>query len=84
MPSIRDILNEIKWTKDLNQVTVWYIHRGAAGGMKCITGEKIIGIGKSFLQTSTAMIPFHRIVKIVLNSQIVFDRQDIASKDKQL
>jgi uncharacterized protein (UPF0248 family) len=79
MPSIRDILNEIKWTKDLKQVTVWYIHRGAVGNMKCITGEEIIDIGKSFLQTRTAMIPFHRIVKIVFNDQTVFDRQEISS-----
>jgi uncharacterized protein (UPF0248 family) len=84
MRSIRDILNEIKWTKDLKQVTVWYIHRGAAGNIKYITGDQIMGIGKSFLQTSNAMIPFHRIVKIVLNSQTVFDRQDITSRDKQL
>jgi uncharacterized protein (UPF0248 family) len=77
MPSIRDILNEIKWTKDLKQVTVWYIHRGAAGNLKCITGEQIVSIGKSFLQTKTAMIPFHRIVKIVFYNQTVFDRQDM-------
>ncbi len=84
MPSVRDILNEIKWTKDFSKVTLWYIHRGALHDTKSITGEEIIDIGKSFLGTTTASIPYHRIIKIVYDDEIVFNRSEIHSKDKQL
>ena len=84
MPSVRDILNEIKWTKDLSKVTIWYTHRGALHDTKSITGEEIIDIGKSFLGTTTASIPYHRIIKIFYDGEIVFNRSDIHSKDKQL
>ena len=84
MPSIREILNEMKWTKDLKKVTIWYIHRGALHDMKCISGSDIIDIGRSFLETTTASIPYHRIIKILYENDIVFDRLDIRPKDKQL
>ncbi|KYK21543.1 hypothetical protein AYK25_08095 [Thermoplasmatales archaeon SM1-50] len=84
MPHIREILNEIKWTKDLRDVTVWYIHRGALRNMKCISGVEITGIGKSFLETTSASIPYHRIVKIMYGNNIVFNRFKLHQKDKQL
>jgi len=84
MPYIREILNEIKWTKDLQNVTIWYIHRGALHDMKCISGDEIIEIGKSFLITASASIPYHRIIKIMYRDDIVFHRWDLRQKDKQL
>jgi uncharacterized protein len=84
MPNVRNILNEIKWTKDLNTVEIWYIHRGAVNNTKIITGEEIIDIGRSFLETATATIPYHRITKILYQGIIVFDRWNLGSKDKQL
>jgi uncharacterized protein (UPF0248 family) len=84
MPHVRDILNEIKWTKDLKKVKIWYTHRGALHNTKIISGIEITDIGKSFLETTTASIPYHRITKIVYEDDTVFDRWDIRSKDKQL
>lgn len=84
MPSIREILNEMKWTKDLKKVTIWYTHRGALHDMKCISGNEITEIGRSFLETTVASIPYHRIIKIFYETDIVFDRLDIRPKDKQL
>jgi uncharacterized protein (UPF0248 family) len=84
MPHIRDILNEIKWTKDLEKVKIWYIHRGALNNIKIINGNEITGIGKSFLETPTASIPYHRITKIFYGDEMIFSRWDIRSKDKQL
>jgi uncharacterized protein (UPF0248 family) len=74
MPNIRDILNKIKWTKNLEKAEIWYLHRGAPEDMKKITGKEILHIGKSFLQTRTASIPFHRILKIVYEDTIMFKR----------
>jgi uncharacterized protein (UPF0248 family) len=84
MPHVRDILNEIKWTKDLEKVKIWYIHRGALNNTKIISGIEITIIGRSFLETSTATIPYHRIIKILYGEKTVFDRWELRCKDKQL
>jgi hypothetical protein len=79
---VRDILNKIKWTKDLNKVTIWYVHRGALGNIKMISGDEIISIGRSFLETSTAMIPYHRITKILYDDEVLFNRWGISMRGK--
>jgi len=81
---VRDVLNKIKWTKDLKRVTIWYVHRGAPHNMKMISGDEIMRIGRSFLETTTATIPYHRIIKILYGAEIVFNRWDIGSQHKQL
>jgi len=84
MPYIRDILNEIKWTKDLEKVEIWYIHRGALNNTKIISGSEITSIRRSFLETTTATIPYHRIIKIIYADKTIFDRWKFDSRDKQL
>jgi uncharacterized protein len=84
MGSIRTILNEIKWTKDLHKTELWYIHRGAPNNMKMISGDEIISVGRWFLETPTATIPYHRIITIIDDSVVVFDRWNMHKKDKQL
>ena len=79
---VRDILNKIKWTKDLKKVTIWYVHRGALGNTKMISGDEIISIGRSFLETSTAMIPYHRITKILYEDEVLFNRWGISMSGK--
>ena len=74
MPNIRDILNEIKWTKDLKKAEIWYIHRGAPNDTQIISGSEVMSIGKSFMDTTTASIPYHRIFKIVYDGQVIFER----------
>ncbi len=74
MPNLREILNEIKWTKDLEKAEIWYVHRGAPNNTKILYGKDIVTIGKSFIDTSTASIPYHRIFKIVYEEKIVFER----------
>jgi uncharacterized protein (UPF0248 family) len=84
MPDIRDILNEIKWTQNLENVEIWYIHRGALNNTKIISGSEITRIGRSFLEIPTATIPYHRIIKILYADKTIFDRWKFDSKDKQL
>ena len=73
--SPRNILNEIKWTKDLKKVEIWYIHRGALNDTKIISGRDIVDIGKSFFDTNNASIPYHRIIKIIYEKEILFSRK---------
>jgi len=81
---VRDVLNKIKWTKDLSRVTIWYVHRGALHNMMMISGDEIQKIGRSFLETSTATIPYHRIIKILYDDEIVFNRWSLGSPYKQV
>lgn len=77
MNKIRDILNEIKWQKryDLTKVQLWYIHRGAPNDTKIISGDDIVSIEKTFIETADAMIPHHRIFKITYKEKTLFDRE---------
>lgn len=84
MPKIRDLLNEIKWTKDLEKVKIRYIHRGAPNNVKTVSGADIISIGRSFLETATATIPYHRITRILYDDETIFDRWELHRTDKQL
>ena len=74
MTNPRDILNELKWKQDcdLNQAEIWYIHRGAPNDTKIMSGKDIIRLDKSFIQTSTAMIPYHRVFKILYEKKSHF------------
>ena len=74
MPHLRDVLNEIKWTKDLNKTEIWYVHRGAPNDTRILSGKDIHRIGRSFLETTSASIPYHRIFKIIYDDTIVFQR----------
>ncbi len=76
MTNPRDILNELKWKQDcdLNQAEIWYIHRGAPNDTKIMSGKDIIKLDKSFIQTSTAMIPYHRVFKILYEKKVIFER----------
>ncbi len=76
MTNPRDILNELKWKQDcdLNQAEIWYIHRGAPKDTKIISGKNIVKLEKSFMKTTTVMIPYHRIFKIIYEEKIIFKR----------
>jgi len=76
MSNIRDILNELKWKQDSNleKAEIWYVHRGTRNDTKIISGKEIVALGKSFMQTTTAMIPYHRIFKITYAGEVIFKR----------
>jgi len=73
--NVRDILNEIKWTKEINKVKIWYINRGSPNDTNVILGIEIKNIGKSFLDINSASIPFHRIFRIKYDHEIIFERK---------
>jgi uncharacterized protein (UPF0248 family) len=87
MPSLRNLLNEIKWTKDLQKIEIWYLHRGAPHDTKVIAGNEIVSLGRSFLETTSATIPYHRIIKVLYEGETLFDRWALTrgeQQDKQL
>ena len=76
MVSVRDVLNEYKWRKDreLEELEIWYTHRGALNDTKIISGSDIHNIGRSFMELEDVMIPYHRVFKIIHKGRIVFER----------
>lgn len=76
MTNPRDILNKLKWQKDfdISLSEIWYIHRGAPNDTKILNGNDIVKLEKSFIKTTTAMIPYHRIFKIVYKNKVIFER----------
>ena len=77
MTNPREILNELKWKEeyDIKNAEIWYLHRGAPNDTKIISGEEILEIGRSFMKTHSASIPFHRILKITYNGKNMFLRK---------
>ena len=75
----RLLLNQIKWVRkfDLEKIIIYYLHRGAPKNTKIITGKEIKLIGKSFVETHTSVIPYHRILKIEYDGKILFNRAKI-------
>jgi len=73
---VRDALNELKWRNNFNldKAEIWYVHRGAPNNTKIMSGNEILSIERSFIETTTAMIPFHRIFKIIYKGEIIFKR----------
>jgi hypothetical protein len=74
MPDLRALLNEVRWTRDFSKVEVWYRHRGAPNDTMVVSGGEIVGVGRSFVETASAMIPFHRILKVCYEGEVLFDR----------
>ena len=76
MTNPREILNKLKWDKksNLDIVEIWYVHRGAPKNTMIISGRDIVKLEKSFMKTTNAMIPYHRIFKIIYNQKIIFQR----------
>jgi uncharacterized protein (UPF0248 family) len=78
----RQILNRLKW-KDggLKEVKVTYVHRGAPGDMLMIAAEDITSLGRSFFSTADNEIPYHRIVLIERNREVLFNIKEFEKKD---
>ncbi len=73
----REILNELKWRKnmDLEHAEIWYVHRGAANDTKIVKGDEILDLEHSFMVLADASIPYHRIFKIIYHGKVIFDRR---------
>lgn len=76
MTNPRELLNKLKWQNDfdLDHCEIWYVHRGAPDDTKIITGRDIVKLDKSFINTKTTMIPYHRVYKIVYKKNVIFER----------
>jgi len=72
----RVVLNKLKWCEGFvfDDVEIWYVHRGAIGDKMTISGCDIVDLQRSFMKTVSAMVPYHRVFKIVYQGDVVFER----------
>jgi uncharacterized protein (UPF0248 family) len=68
----REVLNRMKWVGGLNGVVVTYVHRGGPDDMEYVKGEDITELGRSFFTVREGRIPYHRILKIEKDGEVVF------------
>ena len=80
----RKVLNELRWKpeEDLAEAWITYVHRGAPGDERSISGKDIVELEQSFFVTEDAKIPFHRIKWIHYRGRVLFDIQQASLRDK--
>lgn len=73
---VRKTLNEYKWRKDrdFNLIEVHYIDRLNPRGYAILRGEDIVDMGDRFIFTKKGMIPYHRVIRILYNGNVIFER----------
>ncbi|MEF8832266.1 MAG: RNA repair domain-containing protein [Candidatus Thermoplasmatota archaeon] len=77
METPRDVLNELKWRdeKSLEEAKIYYVHRGAPGDYRVMSGSEIEDLDRSFIKTDEAQIPYHRVFKIEYEEKVIFERE---------
>lgn len=73
----RNILNMILWhpEMDVEKTRITYVHRGARGNLKTISGSSIESLEGGFLILKEGTyIPYHRIVKIESDKKVLWKK----------
>lgn len=75
----REVLNELKWHRGrLEDARITYLHRGAPGDRRTISGSEIVALERSFFTTAESRIPYHRIRLIELDGEALYvDREEV-------
>lgn len=78
MRPAREVLNELRWRKgrDLGLAEIWITDRARPGGGRILMGTEIRDLGHRYFSTARATIPFYKIVKIVYDGRILFERPE--------
>lgn len=79
----REVLNELKWHRGrLDDAVITYVHRGAPGDRRTISGSEIVELERSFFATAESRIPYHRIRRIELNGETLYlDREEVRTEE---
>ena len=80
MPTIREVLNKIKWSQcklDRTQITI--THRGAPGNVKVIRGSSVKDVAPRALLIEEGgeevIIPYHRIKAIQIGEETIWKKR---------
>ena len=70
----RDVLLKARWGEGLEGYLVIIKDRLSLSGRSIINGSSIRGIGRSYIEMDDSRIPFHRVLEIEHNGEIVWSR----------
>jgi uncharacterized protein (UPF0248 family) len=78
----RDVLYELKWREgmSLSRAEVWYADRTRAEEYKVIKGEEITELGRGYFMSGDSMLPYYKILRIVYDDEVLFERQESERK----
>ena len=74
----REVLNELRWRsgRDLGRAEIWVADRARAGGARVLLGAEIRDLGHRYFSTARATIPYYKILKILYDGKVLFERPD--------
>ena len=74
----RDVLNELRWRegKDLKRTEIWYADRVKPEGYRVMSGGDITELGRGYFSTADSMLPYYKILRIVYDGVIIFERPE--------
>jgi uncharacterized protein (UPF0248 family) len=77
-PTARDVLNELKWREGRSLATaeIWFADRMRPEGYRIIEGDEITGLGRGYFSLGDSMLPYYKILRIVCEGEVVFDRPE--------
>ena len=71
-------LNRLKWTGRLMNCEVTFLHRGAPGDRKTVSGTQITEVKKGYFSFESrgweTTIPMHRILEIGVDGETVWEK----------
>ncbi len=81
---VRKILNEYKWRedRDFSLIEVHYIDRLNPRGYAVLRGEDIVDMGSKFIFTRNGMIPYHRVIRILYDGKVIYEKVGGGSHSK--
>jgi uncharacterized protein (UPF0248 family) len=77
----REAMNKLKWSgaKQLRNVKVTILHRGAPNDRRVVDGEDILELERGFMRVVSpegeAEIPYHRILQIESGGRVVWKKR---------
>jgi len=71
----REVLNELRWRegRDLAKAVIFVRGRSAAD-VKAIGGDEVTELGHRYFSTTTATIPYYKIIRVTYGNEVVFER----------
>ncbi len=81
---VRKILNEYKWRedRDFSLIEVHYIDRLNPRGYGVLRGDDIEDMGTKFIFTKNGMIPYHRVIRILYDGKIIYQKVSGENRNK--
>ncbi len=83
MVTIRDVLNKLKWTNQINNYVVVYVSRGSPNNEEVIELSRVITISRDGFtymgdRGRETYIPYHRVIEIRHRDGTVIFHRDVS------